>query len=919
MAEARTDSFDWLALTKLAPPESRPGVLRRPRLLDALARAVGAHGLTLISAPAGSGKTTLLVSWLATLGAGGGQSESGPYALSPSSVAWLSLDETDDDPVRFALALCAALGRCGVAAPAPEGGAAEQLRLWLTRLINVVVARATPLAIVLDDLHWLRDAAIFALIDQLLEHAPSQLRLVVATRYDPPLALPRLRVRRRVAELHLRDLRFSEGEVEGLLNSALGLGVPAEQIAPLAERTEGWAAGISLLASSLERIGASADRAAFLDHLRRTDRALFEFLAEEVLNRQDPFVRMFLLETAVLPTLTPALCRAVTGRADADAVLDELYRRNLFLAEVGVSPSGDGHAAEAAYRYHDLFRDFLRDRLRRELPEWPRRLYRRAAAAEADPVRRIRLLLAGEVWDDAARAIAEAGERLAESGSLGLLRQWFAAIPEALREASPQLLLLEGICAWEAYELDVARARFVQALRLFEAAGDQAGQTAALVRLTLAANQTGDVAAAHEYGSRALALPLAPDAEVRLRAVLSLEQLQAGNWRETLAELYRAVALVERGGEPDERRRLAAAVSHFMPGPISALPGALPPFERLAQLLAAEPSAAGASALGMYLLTVQIYSDLWRGRWDATLAKCAALYRMSEELGAQAWTAIYIGGITPICLGARGELDAAEVALAELFVWIDRIPPHLVIQRTPYLYWLARVRWLQGRHDEVRALHAQVAATQQAHGAPPLVAAVLPLLEGLVALAERRYDDAERALRVAAAIQDERPFSVIFSNAYVLLAYTALRRGRHDEALALFEPVLAEHERAGTPGIVMYDGPPAAALLRLAAERGVHANFARHALQLMRSPELARPAPAPSPVPAQLPDAVEPLSAREAEVLRLLAQGVSNAEIARRLVISPHTAKHHVASILAKLGASTRTGAAARARELGLL
>jgi LuxR family transcriptional regulator, maltose regulon positive regulatory protein len=947
MANIPAPGLDWLALTKLAPPAPRPDLLARPRLFDALRQALVTCPLTLISAPAGSGKTTLLVDWLAAreLGVGSWGLEKAPNS---QSVAWVSLDEDDDDPARFFAALSVGLQRSGLSnLLPPEGGAPEHLRLWLTRLINALLTDAgRSYVLILDDLHWISDPAIFAVLDQFIERMPPQLRLIAATRHDPPLGLARLRVRRQLAELHLSDLRFTADETAKWLNTALQLDVPVAQIAPLVERTEGWAAGISLLASSLEQIGSPADRAAFLEHVRRTDRTIFEFLAEEVLNRQDPFVRMFLLETAVLPNLTPSLCQAVTGRADAEALLDALYRRNLFLValdndrppttdsetrDLRLGTSEDFQASSlkpqasresvvgrhSSYRYHDLFRDFLRDRLRRELPDWPPRLYRRAAAAETDPLRRIHLYLSGELWADAAREIAEAGQLLVRGGAFGLLRRWIGALPAQLRESDPQLLLLDGICAWESYQLEDARALLMRALRGFDAIDDQAGRARALARLTIAAHYTGDLATAQDFASQALALPLAPELQVQLRAIRSLDLLQSGDWRATLDDLDQAIALIEQEGRPDHQQRLIAALQYYMPGPLMPLPGAVSRFDRIERLLAGQSTAHTPGSLRMYLLIVQIYIHLERGHWDAALAACDELYRLAEQLGVQAWRVMDVGGVPPLCLACRADMAAADAAIEQLFVWIDRIPPDIIIQRIPYLFWRARVRWLQGRYDEVHALYEQIVVLEQAYGAPPFIAAVQPLLHGLIAIGERRYDDAERALHAAAEIQERMPFLVIFNNAQLLLAFVALKRGRADEALTLFEPLLAEHELANTPGRLMYEGAPAAALLRLAVERGRHAAFAQCVLRLL---EPAAGLPATSlPLRIALPGRDEALSMRELEVLRLLSAGASNTEIAERLIISPHTAKRHVANILGKLGAASRTEAAARARDLGLI
>lgn len=569
--------------------------------------------------------------------------------------------------------------------------------------------------------------------------------------------------------------------------------------------------------------------------------------------------------------------------------------------------------APAVYRYHDLFREFLHDRLRRELPDWPARLCRRAAAVEPDPLRRIHLFLAGELWHEAAETIGQVGDTLVQAGAFGLLQRWIVALPAELRERDPQLLLLGGICAWELYQLEQAKGLLQRALLGFTERGDPAGRAEALARLALAANQIGDTVAAREYAAQALSLSLAPELHVQLLAVRSLDLLQSGQWRVVLKDLDQALTLVEAEHEPLLRQRLLLGLQRYMPGPLMPLPSALPRFERLERLLEGQDGALEAGPLRLHLLTVQIYLHLERGRWEAALQRCAELYRLGAELGVPEWQAIMVGGIPPACYALRGEMGAADAALEQLFVWIDRIPQAVVIQRVPYLYWRARVRWLQGRYEEVRELAAQIAAQLRAYGEPLFVASVPPLLDGLLALAERRYRDAEGVLRAAATIQERQPHSVIFSHAHLLLAYTVLKGGRADEALALLEPLLAQHEEADTPGRLLWEGPLTATLMRLALERGRHPAFAQRVLQLLE------PAGSPSPAGTDLGHGPELLSEREREVLHLMAAGASNSLIAERLIISPHTAKRHVANILSKLGAATRTEAVARARELDLI
>jgi len=355
---------DWLVQTRLSPPAARDDVIARPRLLEALALAVASHPLTLLSAPAGYGKTTLLADCRLRIADCGLTQTNDDQIRNPKSeirnrVAWLSLEEEDNDPVRFLACLIVVLGRlvpgCGDTAqgllagpPAPptlrprsgqalggERRAGADTRRVIAALINdIVAANPDPFALILDDLHLITEPAVYVALDYLLERLPAQMRLVVGTRHDPPLALARLRARGQIAELGLTDLRFTLDETTQFLNGKLGMALLPDDLMTLQERTEGWPAGLRLLASSLDRIPDRAGRRAFVQTVAHTPRYIFDFLAEEVLERQEPALRTFLLETSILDELTPTRCQAVTGRGDAPALLEDLYRRNLFITTV---------------------------------------------------------------------------------------------------------------------------------------------------------------------------------------------------------------------------------------------------------------------------------------------------------------------------------------------------------------------------------------------------------------------------------------------------------------------------------------------------------------------------------------------------------------------------------------------------------
>ncbi len=338
--------------TRLRPPAVGSDWLVRPRLLQALRTALRHHQVVLVSAPAGYGKTTLLASLAAS---------------NDFPVAWLSIDEEANDPANFVRGLIGALKRIdpdygGTVQPLlgmapPEAGPPDP-RAGIRRLIGALIndladVGEAPVVIILDDVHVLSEATVFVGLDYLLERLPAPMRLVVATRHDPPLSLARRRARGQLAEIRLEDLRFTSEEAIALLRAGWHVALSPDELRTLNARTEGWPAGLRLLASSLQAIEGAGDRRALLGGLPAAGEAyVFDFLAEEVLARLDPRLRVFLEETSILAELTASVCQAVTGQPDADELLRELERLNLFIIRTGTG----------SFRYHDLFKHFLHQR-----------------------------------------------------------------------------------------------------------------------------------------------------------------------------------------------------------------------------------------------------------------------------------------------------------------------------------------------------------------------------------------------------------------------------------------------------------------------------------------------------------------------------------------------------------------------------
>jgi LuxR family maltose regulon positive regulatory protein len=345
--------------TKLFVPRLRGGLVARPRLRERLRRGAESK-LTLVSAPAGFGKTTLLAEWL------------GEQSGNDRRVAWLSLEAADREPASFWTYVVAALRTAvpGVGESALELIASSPLptELVLTTVVNELAAAPADIWLVLDDYHLvdnhdLRDGMVL-----FLEHLPPHVHVVISSRADPDLPLPRWRVRGELVEIRAAELRFTSDEAARYLNEVAGLDLTAEDVTALEERTEGWIAALQLAALSIQ---GRADARGFIARFAGNDRYIVDYLVEEVLAKQPDPVREFLLHTAVLDRLSGPLCDAVTGRDDGGALLITLERANLFLV-----PLDD---RREWYRYHHLFADVLRARLLSEQREQLPLLHQRAS------------------------------------------------------------------------------------------------------------------------------------------------------------------------------------------------------------------------------------------------------------------------------------------------------------------------------------------------------------------------------------------------------------------------------------------------------------------------------------------------------------------------------------------------------------
>jgi LuxR family maltose regulon positive regulatory protein len=912
---------DEVLATKLHLPRLPAGFVARPRLLAGLEAGLG-RGLVLVCAPAGFGKTALVADWA--------QQTRRP-------VAWLSLDGADNDPARFWRHLLAGLdqARPGLAdqlAPLLGPPPPSSFEGLVTALINQLAGQPDQgMVVVLDDYHLVQAPPVQASVRFLVEHRPAGLGVVVAARADPPLGLARLRVRGLLAELRAAELRFSVEEAAELLGGAVGAGLSEGVVAALVARTEGWAAGLQLAGLSLRGRG---DVEAMVAGFSGSHRYVLDFLAEEVLARQPEELVGFLLATSVLERLSGPLCDAVTGRGGGQAMLERLERANLFVVPLD--------AVRGWWRYHQLFADLLRARLAQQQPERLPELHRAAAGWYAahnladDAVHHA--LAAGDAgW--AARLVERHADAVLLRSERATLARWLDALPAEVVAARPRLLLARALSALVGGRADEVGGLLDATERAMgAAAGDEPFQPSVGPAGSLLVN---------------------PPALLRLERAF-LAELHGDADRQTSFGRH---ALSEVG---EDERTLGAIIRGHL-GVAEWLGGRLP---EAAQTLAA--SIGQLRVLGERFLAVRVSEHLGQlQRAQGDLEAALGTYRQALEIAAPpGQPALPAAGIARVGMAEvayqRGQLDTA---LRHLDEGIE--PCRQLIFAQPVATGLATLAWVrQAQGDPAAALDAMEEAARVAPGRGvastlnpvPAQRARLLLAQGDLAAAARwagqhdlRPDDEpsyprepeylvlarvllaqdhpDRALGLlerleALAVKQQRTGSLIELRALEALALAA--RGEEPAAVAALAEALGLAHPQGHVRVFADEGPPMGALLgRLLAAQREDPTAADVPLaflgRLARASEPATAAAGPAAVsPARppaiaVPGLVEPLSGRELEVLRLLAAGRPNQEIAEELVVALSTVKKHVTHILDKLGATNRTQATARARELGLL
>lgn len=875
-----------LLATKFHIPPRRTGLVVRPRLLEELQRGLDEHRkLTLISAPAGYGKTTLVTEWIVNL-----QSK---IENPQSKLAWLSIDEADNDPMRFMRYFLATFQQADKTLGTQAQSLLDMPNLpplpgLLDNLLNDLATLDIPLVLVLDDYHVLTNPEIHAALEYFIEHQPASTHLVLTTRADPLLPLARLRARRQMTELRARDLRFTLDEASQFLNQVMRLDLPLESIRALDARTEGWAAGLQLAALALHNQPARQD---FLAAFGGSHRYVVDYLLDEVLNRQSPEVGVFLTQTSILSRFSAALCQSVTGNPNSAEILTQLERANLFLLPLDDS--------RGWYRYHSLFAESLRLGLD---PAEARVLHARAAA-----------WFESQGWLDEAlthwQAIPEPSQsaRLMEQIAPDLLRigeaqtllGWLNSLPEDILSQHPDLVSHHALCLLMIGQPESAR------------------KSAALAFTSPSQTQDGRLLAVQAWLSAATG-----SARTMERARLALAGLGNDD------SFFHALALLALGSQYAWSANLNEASLVFrqtwelgrrMKHPFIALGG-------LANLA---------------------FNLLERGQLREAEALCRVTFKeyVDSRRRPLPVLAILYAPLAAICY-EKGDSDEAQNLAERGIALCQRLFSNEIMGGDNEIT-LARIALQHGDPEKGFDLLRGVARSASTRGMTVVVykmalaEAELHFLVGDLPVAERKLREVEsltqpdlsksslmtahlRARLLAASGKTTQALEILQKLEKSNLTDGALRRwmgvsltqalvyqqiGNDAHARNLFLDVLSQAAEEGYRSLFFpYPGRPTLPLLQ--AARSVFPEFVSTILKDNQPPAESRSAPID-----WLPD---PLSEQEIRVLNLIVAGKSNAEIAAELVISIGTAKWHVHNVLQKLGVGSRAQAVARARKLGI-
>ena len=888
--------MDWSVIkSKLDIPTLRQRIVPRPRLQIALEQSVIRYKLALVSAPAGYGKTTLLAEWA---------------RASSLPIAWLSITREEDDVGHFLRYLLAAWETVQPEITQTSLGLLLQsqtpdIQAVLPVFVNAGEQAPNHVVFVLDDYHLIKTPAIHEVVNLILEHLPPKLHFILATRSEPPLPLARYRAHGQLLELRADELRFTHAESADFLSQVTGLQLSPNEVASLHADTEGWIAGLQLAALMLRRREPGTNT---LPHVSGKQRFIADYLAEDVLNDLPAEQQSFLLKTSILDRFCGSLCDAVTEGESGQEMLEVLERENLFLESLDDS--------RVWRRYHQLFADFLREALRRRYPDEAAHLHRRAAQwylAHDLPEQAFHHAAAAEDTN----LVMRIGEHYFEikllSGEFNVLKQWLDSLPEQWSTDYPLVGLFRAGVYLFTGELDAGTRcldEIERTLALSE--GEETRQHLAQVtaiRCTVACFQN-DLPRAETYADRALQELAEEDHTFRAAVYHALGDTyrRNGHWEQARACYLHVLTLVH---EPAYRIRSVHA------------------FGALADLELQQGQLRNSAAYWRKALAIIQAQETWGSfplpligwvyiRLGEILYEWNELSEAGDHLSRGLERAELGGDVRAMMAGylmaGRLRLAAGDIAAASEYLerarrlvenalfpdWTSRF------ERLQFEVWLAqgRLRVSMVRADEM--LGNDASESQPESEIAQLAIARVLIVKGDMSPIEQALALLDGLLQAGMAgrmgIQIE---------ALALQAMADWRRGERAGAMTSLEHALRLAEPEGYVRVFADLGLPMIRLLQEARSRDVMPDYVETLLTTCGA-DIAFPATEERTLP-------EPLTHREQEILQLVAAGLTNREIAERLVVSPETVKKHTSNIYGKLGVRSRAEAGAQARKLDLL
>lgn len=869
-----TTAPEPVARSKFRVPRLRRSSIARAGLVTRLRAACDDALFVSVVAPAGFGKTTLLVQLANSI------------AL-PNRVLWMSVDSDDDDPIRFFANLVEALAPLqlqwresprDLVRNMAAGG--RQARSAIAAMVDALDAAASGrILLIVDDLHRVANTEVFTLLEALVERAPEGFTLLVASRTPPALPVARWRIGGEAAEFGPADLAFTTADTDSLVELSAGHAAADQYVAEVLERTRGWPAGAALMLRSHSHGEGAAPLAA-------SQELLYDYLATEVLEELPAELQEFATEVSILAELTPELCAAVTLRDDARSMLRSLYRQDMFVTAIDTTLP--------VLRMHDLFRDFLQARLESTAAAKVPTLHERAATAEPSVPRAIGHYIAGGHWQQALALMAANADRLVEQGHRLALQRWLEQVPDEVVAASEQGLYVRGYCAWLRWDWLEARSNMGRLLQRIRENGREPP-----TRLLLFCSGFASGISAREEAEQL-------SKEIDARALQPTEQ--------ATHLLLRAWRAMDTGDLHAVRDHFAAFVDLAAQDPARicplivdrntayiGLPGLLWQYERFISIAR---GLVGSSAAPWHTTfhILDAWVALWRGHRDDAARALAKARELQQRFGGLTPSDDALARAEAIFLAAVGEGErAVRIArpLVERFEspWAASIK--VVFERA---YWagVGKVAWMGGDLATVRDVARRLAAPRRPQEWR-FIELVRITLQGQLALAEQRWRQAERHFIEAVALHATVRFPQGHVDPRICAAYALVMQGQNDRAWTMLEPVIDECVAEDCIGFLLCE-PRDIVVKTLTCIPAARRSDA-HVTALLATYEAWHRQRA---VPRAVTGPLSRLSDREREVLSQVAKGDGNKDIARRLDLSLHTVKRHIANILDKLDCVSR-------------